>query len=151
MKRSAWVTGVVVAQFLGGTLFLGTCVVLLILMRRPEIRQGENAEAAIQGLKLAVEILAPLTVVVFVGAWSLWKGKLWGWWLALLTDAALLAIFVYSMFDDGLDNIDWDMLALTAAAFVLVVWLLIRPVRRFYWASADAEGPAKLDGAKAGM
>jgi uncharacterized membrane protein (DUF2068 family) len=132
MKRSGWVTGVVVAQFLCGALFLGTCIVLLILIWRPEM-QGENAASEIHGLKLALGILVPLAVVVFVGAWALLKNRLWGWWTALLTDAALLAIFVYSIFDDGLDNIDWDMLSFTAVAFVLVVWLLIPPVRRSYW------------------
>ena len=145
MRRSVWVTGVVVAHFLCGALFVGICVLLLILTRQPDLKQGQNAAVAIWGLKVAAGILAPLALVVFASAWGLWKKKLWGWWLALLTDAGLLGIFVYSMIDDGLDNIDWDMAALTVAALVLVVLVLAPPVRRFYWAGATVDGtPVKV-------
>ena len=135
MRRSGWITGVVVAHFLCGALFLGTCIFLLILIRYPEVKQGENAAETIWGLKVAAVMVVPLAVVLFVSAWGLWKNKLWGWWLALLTDAGLVGIFVYSMIDDGLDNIDWDMAGFTVAAFVLAVMVLAPPVRRFYWAA----------------
>lgn len=97
------------------------------------MNQGGDAASAAQGVKLATGILAPLTILVFVGAWGLAKNSLWGWWVAFLMDAALLGIFLYSMVDDGLSNPDWDMFALTALALLLVVWLLIPAVRRFYW------------------
>ncbi len=128
------------AHALCGVLFLGTCIVLLFLMRQPETKQGQNAAEAIFGLKVAAGILAPLALVVCVSAWGLWKRRLWGWWLALLMDAGLLGIFVYSMIDDGLASIDWDMAAVTAAAFVLVVLVLMPPVRRFYWARTTPSG-----------
>lgn len=138
VKRSGWVTGVVVAHFLCGALFLAACILLLILIRQMKLE--ENSATAIQGLKQGAGILAPLAMVVFVGAWGLWKGRLWGWWVASLTDAGLLGIFVYSMIDDGLSNLDWDMAALTAAAFVLVVLVLVPPVRRFYWVGTTGAG-----------
>ncbi|HXW92802.1 MAG TPA: hypothetical protein VEK33_19800 [Terriglobales bacterium] len=138
VKRSGWVTGVVVAHFLVGALFLGACILLLILIR--QTKPEENAATTIQGLKESAGILAPLALLVFVGAWGLWKGRLWGWWIASLTDAGLLGIFVYSMIDDGLSNIDWDMAALTVAAFVLVVLVLVPPVRQFYWGRTTGAG-----------
>ena len=138
MKRSGWVTGVVVAHLLVGALFLGACILLLILIH--QTKPEENGATTIQGLKEGIGILAPLALVVFVGAWGLWKGRLWGWWVASLADVGLLGIFVYSMIDDGLSNIDWDMATLTAAAFVLVVLVLVPPVRRFYWGGTTGAG-----------
>ena len=141
MRLPGWITGVVVAHVLCGVLLLGTCIVLLILIRQPDVKQRQDAAEAIWGLKVAAGIIAPLAAVVFVTAWGLWKKKLWGWWLALLTDAGLLGIFVYSMIDDGLDNIDWSLVAFTAAALVLVMLVLAPPVRRFYWVEAGLDGP----------
>ena len=147
MKRSGWVTGVIVVQFVCGAVLFGTCVLLLFLMRRPEASQGApNPGASVQALKLAVAILTPLALVTVVGAWELAKRRLWGWWLALLTDLGLLAIFVYSMIDHGPSNIDWDMFGFTAGTFVLVAWLLVPSVRRFYWANAAGSGPTQNAG-----
>ena len=149
MKRSGWVTGVVVAQFLCAALFIGTCVVLMVLIRQTELQHEADRASTIQGLKIALGILAPIATLIFLGAMGLHKNKLWGWWLALLTDAGLLGIFVYSMVDDGLDNIDWDMFAFTLVAFVLVIWLLVPAVRRFYWDAPGGVSKERLDTIKA--
>ena len=78
VRRSGWVTGVVVAQFLGGAILVGTCIVLLVVFHGSELTQGPDPAAAVQGLKLAIAILGPMTLVVFVGAWRLVKIRLWG-------------------------------------------------------------------------
>lgn len=63
----------------------------------------------------------------------MWKQTLCGPWLALLTDFALLAMFAYSMVDDSLGNIDWEMAGITVTSAIAPVLLLIPVVRRFYW------------------
>jgi len=134
VKRSGWITGVIVAQFLCGALFLGTCVVLFFLMHQPAVSEAGTAPGSpSQALRLAEAILAPLATAVFVGAWGLAKGHLWGWWLAFLIDVGLFVILLTGMIDDGLRSIDWDMFSFTAVAFVLVGWLLVPCVRQFYW------------------
>ncbi|HEV2398640.1 MAG TPA: hypothetical protein VGS27_16980 [Candidatus Sulfotelmatobacter sp.] len=135
VKRSGWVTGLVVAQFLCGALFVAMCIVLLVLMHQMEVQRGADRASTIEGLKVALCILAPITIVTLAGGWGLARNKLWGWWLAFLTDAGLFGIFVYSTIDDGVNNIDWDMFSFTAIPLALVAWLLVPVVRRFYWAS----------------
>ena len=150
MKRSGWATGAIVAHFLCGALLLATCMLLLILTRHPEVRYGKDAADVVRWLKIAFGLLAPIAGVVFAGAWGLAKNKLWGWWLALLTDAGLFGTFLYGMIDDGLSNIDWDMFAFTAGTLVLTLWLLLPPVRRFYWENVARDTGPKLAGVNAG-
>jgi len=144
VKRSGWVTGVVVAQFLCSALFAATCLILLVLIHQMRQQHGEERESSVQALKLAIGIIGPMALVVLAGAWGMLKGKLWGWWLAFLTDVGLFGIFLYSMIDDGLKDIDWDMFAFTAVALVLLGWLLVPVVRRFYWNSENVAN-ATLD------
>jgi hypothetical protein len=139
------VTGVVVVQFLSAALFMGTCIVLVVLIRQAELKHGPDRASTVQGLKLALGILAPLATVVLVGAWGLAKNRPWGWWLAFLIDVGLLGILLYSMVDDGLDNIDWDMFQFPVVAFVLVAWLLAPAVRCFYWADTEGGSGEGLD------
>lgn len=133
------------AQFLCGALLLGTCVLLVVLIYEPEMKKSADAAAAIHGLKLAIGIVFPMALIVFVGAWGLARNKLWGWWVALLTDMGLFAAFLYSMIDDGINNIDWDMLSFTAVALVLAMWLLVPAVRRFYWADGEKSSAQELE------
>jgi hypothetical protein len=62
----------------------------------------------------------------------MWKARQWGWWFALLTDLVLMVIFVYSSIDDGWNNLDWEMVAMTAVLVALIIFLLLPQVRRFY-------------------
>ena len=140
MKRPGWVTGVVVAQFLCGALLLGTCFFLADQIYRPEIKKETDRAVVIHGLKLAIGILAPVAVMVFVGAWGLLKGKLWGWWLVLLINFGLFGILVYSMVDDGLSSVEWDVFTFAAAALLLAIWLLVPAVRRFCWNDPGTNG-----------
>ena len=140
-KRSRWITGVVVAQFLCGGLFLGTSVVLFFLMHQPTISEAVAAPGSpSQALELAAAILVSLATAVFVGAWGLAKGHVWGWWLAFFIDVGLFVMCLTAMIDDGLSSIDWDLFSLTAVAFVLAGWLWVPCVRQFYWS-----GPKRAD------
>ena len=143
-ERSGWVTGVVVAQFLCSALFAGACLILSVLIHQMRQQHGDEWESIVQALKLAIWIIGPTALILLLGAWGLLKDKLWGWWVAFLADVGLFGIFLYSMIDDGLKNIDWDMSAFTAVALVLVVCLLVPGVRRFYWNSENVAN-ATLD------
>src|SRR5215467_8671134 len=126
MNRSGWITGAIVVQALWAVALVGLAVVLLILSRT------SDPEAA-AGLTIGATVLVVPALVAIASWYGLWKEALWGWWLALLTDFALVAMFIYSMVDDGLRNIDWDMAAITLTSAVVPVFLLIPAVRRFYW------------------
>ena len=51
----------------------------------------------------------------------------------MVTDTGLTALLIYSMVDDGLRNIDWDVAGITAASVVVLLVLVLPTVRRFYW------------------
>jgi len=132
MQRPLWVTSVIILQLLLGALFAGVCIYLLFLIRSAEMKQGPDAAEGILGLKIAVGIIAPMAMLVIVAAWGMWKARLWGWWSALLTNLALVVIFVYSSIDDGWNNLDWEMVGMTAVLVTLIIFLLLPQVRRFY-------------------
>lgn len=139
MKRSPWVTGVTLIQFLLGLLLLGTSIYLIFLTRSPEVKQGQDAAEAVHGLKIAVGIVAPVAILLLVAAWGMWKSKLWGWWLAFLTEAGIFVLFLLSMVDDGWADIDWEMAGFTAVFAVFVVLLLLPRVRKFYWQGSSTQ------------
>jgi hypothetical protein len=150
VKRSAWVTGAVVAHFLWAGLFLAMSILLLMLTRHPEVKYGKDAAAVVHGLKIAFGLSAPIAVILFLGAWGLAKAKLWGWWLALLMDAGLFGVCLYSLIDDGLNNIDWDIFAFTGVMLLLVVWLVLPVVRESYWKEAPLNASTTLKQVAAG-
>ena len=141
MKRSAWVRSAVLMQFLLGLVLSGLCIFLFWLMHSSAAARAEEAGAVSAGLKVAVDILAPPALVVLIGAYGLWKLKLWGWWLALLSDMTLLGVFIYSAIDDGRNAIDWDVAVLTAIPLIALIVLLARPVRELYWGSVASKLP----------
>jgi len=127
-KRSGWITGIVVLQFLYALMMLALAIYLI-----SETLDGPNAQASIAGLEIAAAVVGGPALVALVGCIGLWKEKLWGWWLTVVTDLGLVAVLVYSMMDDGWHNIDWDVLALSVITLVLVIYLLLPKVRRSYW------------------
>jgi hypothetical protein len=151
-KRSGWITGAVVLQLLYTLMLLALPMYLLVLIRAPETRSGPDAQASIAGLKIAAAIIGGPALLALAAWIGLWKGKLWGWWLTVLTDVGLVALLVNSMMDDGWHNVDWDVLALSVIAVILVIYLLLPKVRRFYWktgipvAPADCIGPSLREG-----
>jgi len=132
-KRSGWITGVVALQLLYTFAVLALPVYLLILTRAPETRNGPDAAEEVAGLRIAAAVVGGPAVVALIAWFGLWRGKLWGWCLTVLMDLGLVGVFVFSLIDDGRNNIDGVVVALTASAIVTVVYLLLPKVRRFYW------------------
>src|SRR5215472_19140057 len=126
MNRSGWITGAIVVQALWAVTLAALAVFLLVMA----LKAGPDSSA---GLKTASEILAVPALLAISSWYGLWKQTLWGWWLALLTDFAILAMFVYSIVDDGLRNMDWSMAGLTVFSAIAPVFLLLPVVRRSYW------------------
>jgi hypothetical protein len=126
MTRSGWITGAIVVQALWAVTLTGLAVFLLVMTRTA----GPDASA---GLKTGATVLGVPALLAISSWYGLWKQTLWGWWLGLLTDFALLAMFVYGMVDDGLRNIDWEMAGITVISAISPIFLLLPVVRRFYW------------------
>lgn len=129
-KRSGWITGVVVLQFVYVLLLLALPIYLMFLAGKFGVRNG---------FRPTEETTIAAAIVGFPGffalvAWlGLWRKKLWGWWLSIVTDLGLVTMFVYSLIDDGWKDIDWDVVVLTGITLVPVIGLLLPRVRRFYW------------------
>jgi len=132
MNRSVWITGVVVAQALWAFVLIVIAVMLVILARMA-------TSDVVSGLEIAAVTLAIPALLASVSWYGLWKGMFWGWWLAFFTDFALLAVLIYSMVDDGIRNIDWDMAAITMSSAIVPVFLLIPVVRKFFWRPAPKQ------------
>ena len=113
-------------QGLWAVALVALTVFLLVLARTT------GPEAA-SGLKTGAIVLRVPALLATLSWYGLWKKMLWGWWLALLTDIALMAMFIYSMIDDGVGNIDWEMAGVTVISVMAPVFLLIPAVIRFYW------------------
>jgi len=146
MKRSAWVTGATVLQTLQGFFLAGLSVFLLSLVRLPEIKQGKDAAETLAGIKIAAGMIAAPAIPVLASAYGMWKHRLWGWWMALVTDMGLFIAFVYSMVDDGWSNVDWELVIFAALALFAVLMLLLPSVRSFYWRSGDSALPSAAVG-----
>jgi len=138
MNRSRWITGAIVAHGLLALALVGLTMFLLRLARTasPEVSQG---------LKIGALVLWCPALLAATSWYGLWKEKLWGWWLALVTDFGLLAILIYSVVDDGLGNIDWEMVGITVISAMFSVLLLIPTVRRFYWVHGTTAGRLSRD------
>jgi hypothetical protein len=139
-KESGWVMGAVVVQFLWALVLLVLPAYLLLLTRSSAILREPDATQAIAGLKIAAAILG-LPALVAAAAWiGLLKRKLWGWWLGLAGDFAIVGLLAYSTLDDGWRSPDWELAGLTVAAAVPLVFLLLPIVRKAYWQSTAPQG-----------
>jgi len=132
MNRSVWITGVVVAQALWAFVLIVLAVILVILARMA------TSDVA-SGLTIGAVTLAIPALLASVSWYGLWKGTVWGWWVALFTDVALLAVLIYSMVDDGIRNIDRGMVAMTMSSAIVPVFLLTPVVRKFFWRSTNSQ------------
>jgi hypothetical protein len=135
-KRSGWVTGVVVIQALWMVALVALPVYLLILARSSGILNGPDGKDAAHGLRVGAAVIASPALFATASSYGLWKGKLWGWWVALLSNTAILGILTYSMMDEN--TIDWEMAGVTAVSAVLPVLLLLPVVRKFYRQASES-------------
>jgi hypothetical protein len=133
VKRPVAVTSVTLVQYLLGFLWLVITLYLLFISRSAEMKQGSDSAGAIRGLEIAAAIVAPGAVFGLIAAYALGKGKLWGWWLSLIINAAFAAILIYSMIDEGWDSPDMELVAFTLLSLLPVVLLFLPVVRQFYW------------------
>ena len=120
MKRSGWISFVVVVQFLYA-LFLIALPIYLLAM-------GDG-----WGVIFVSAALGGPGIVAFIGWVGLRKGKLWGWSVALFADFVMFGILIYSLLDDGWHNIDREMVGMTVLAGTISAAFFIPAVRRSYW------------------
>jgi hypothetical protein len=137
-KRSGWITVVVVLQFVYVLLLLVLPIYLMFLAGKFGVRNGFRPTEETKGLTIAAAIVGFPGFFALVGWLGLWRKKLWGWWLSVATDLGLVAMFVYSLIDDGWKDIDWDVVVLTGITLVPVIGLLLPRVKRFYWGSGGS-------------
>jgi hypothetical protein len=134
MKRPPLITVVIVLQFLFGLLLAGLTIYLLALTRSQGTLADPEATDTIRGLKIGSLVLGIPAVITLVGFWGLWTRRFWGWVLSLATDVGVLAVLVYSLFDES--NRDADEIAMAAGFVVPIVLLLLPAVRKFFWNAA---------------
>ena len=78
-----------------------------------------------------------LIVLVLASAIALWKGKRWGWWLALLIDLLGAVIFLW----DPVERHVWpdvDELALIVLFALLLAGLFLPQVHSFFFGRNEA-------------
>jgi hypothetical protein len=139
VKRSGWVTGTIVMQLLWALALIVISVYLIVLAHISAVRNGPGAGEATSGLKIAALLLFLPALMAIISWYGLWKQKLWGWWLAVLANLAVMSILVFSMIDEGWSHFDWDFAGLTLASTIIPILLLLPVVRKFYWRVAAAE------------
>jgi len=138
VKRSGWVTGTIVMQLLWALALIAIFVYLMVLAHISARNEPSAAEAT-SGLRIAALILFLPALMAIISWYGLWKQKLWGWWLAVLANLAVMSILVYSMIDDGWSYFDWDLAGLTLASTIIPILLLLPVVRKFYRRVAATE------------
>ena len=71
MKRSGWVTGVTVIQFLLALTLAGLTIYLLVLARSAAILNEKDGAEAAHGLRIAAGIFTPLALIYFASVFGL--------------------------------------------------------------------------------
>jgi hypothetical protein len=139
MRRSGWLK-VTIAVQLFYSILLGSLALYLVFLSHfwetlPRPRIGD----ATMNLIVPSALLAAPALLGLVGWLGLRKRKLWGWWLALLAGAGMLGMLVDSLIEDGWENFDWYMVALTVASAMVTILLLSPMGRKFYWQVAKLQ------------
>jgi hypothetical protein len=126
MPRPRSVTIVAVGECLAAAAFV---LVLVDLIR------GAKGSEYFPFIGAVLEI--GLILLMFASAGALWKGKRWGWWLALLIDLLGAVIFLW----DPVERHVWpdvDELAFIVLFALLLAWLFLPRVRSFFFARNEA-------------
>ena len=100
-----------------------------------------SVETSFSLLRYKADVLSvifdPIPFFVIVSAVALLMGRLWGWWLALITDLLWAAVLIYGMVDTG-----WQVDGITTASGIIPV-LLLPSVRKFYFKGTNIR-PVRL-------
>jgi len=126
MPRPGLVMTVAVGESIAAVAFL---LVLVDLIR------GAQGSGYFPIMGTALEI--GLIVLVLATAVALWKGKRWGWWLALLIDLLGAVIFLW----DPVERHVWpdvDELAFIVLFVILLALLLLPRARSFFFGRNEA-------------
>jgi hypothetical protein len=135
-KCSGWIIGVVVFQAMWMLVLVALSLYLLVLARSSGIVNDPDGPDAAHGLRIGAVVIAVPAVFAIASSYGLWKGKLWGWWVGLLSNTAMLGTLIYSMMDEN--TIDWEMVGVTTVSAVLPLLLLVPFVRTFYWHGGES-------------
>jgi hypothetical protein len=142
VKRPDWVKSVVVIQFSFGVVLLG--LALLLLTEVYPSGGSIGGELLDQVIKQVAAIGSAMGLLALVGGLALLTNKLWGWWLALLSDLTLMSLLIYRIANRHPANAPWESATgegcFVAALLIASALLLIRPVRTFYWRAVAEDG-----------
>jgi cytochrome c oxidase subunit IV len=122
MKRAMVV--VTLIHFAMALLLMGTAIVIVMQIRTPEVAKEQDA---IKGLIVGASFLAVPAASLLIATWGLRELRRWGWWTALLTDTAVLATLIYSVFSEN--TVDREEVGF-AILFALMCVVLLLPVVR---------------------
>jgi hypothetical protein len=126
MPRPGLVTTVAVGESIAAVAFV---LVLADLIRGAE----GTGYFPVMGTVLEIGLI----VLVLATAVALWKGKRWGWWLALLIDLLGAVIFLW----DPVERHVWpdvDELAFIVLFVILLALLLLPQARSFFFGRNEA-------------
>jgi len=138
MKRPWMVVVATVVQWLLGLGSAALTVYLLALTRSKETLSAQDPAVEIRGLEIAAAVFILPTIVYLLAAYGMQKGKRWGWWLGLAMNVVSTGVFLAGTFDVGVRQVDKDVLPFAAGFALVVAWLLLSQVRRFFWSRPAA-------------
>lgn len=141
MKRPRLVTGVTIIEFLLALLLAGIAIYVLLLTGSPEILNEPDAADAVHGLKIGAAVLSIPALVLLLGVYGLWKGKLWGWWLAFLVNIGIETTLVYGVLEDGWREAEREDIILAACFAIFPVLMLLPRVVKYYWRPSNPQLP----------
>jgi hypothetical protein len=133
MKRPWLIATITTIHVVYALALAGLAVFVLLQTRSPEILSEPDAKDAIYGLEMGSLALGVPALILFAAVYGLWKGKLWGWWLAFLIDVSVDGVLIYSVFEDGWRQAESDDVVLALCFASLPILLLLPKVFRFYW------------------
>ena len=138
MKRPWMIAVLTWLQWLLGVSSAALMVYLLALTRSQETLRAKDSAGEVLGLEIAASVLVLPAVIYPLAAFGMQKGKRWGWWTALGMNVAAAVAFLCGIFDEDTHQMDKDVIPFAAGFVVVVAWLLLPRVRKFFRRSQEA-------------